>query len=60
MTVSGGGIKLEKEETIPVLGKKSKVGVFQVDREKLGPATLWVDKQGTIVRGEQNISSTNS
>jgi hypothetical protein len=53
--VSGGVLKLEKEETIRVMGKKSKVSVFQVEREKLGPAKLWVDKQGTIVRGEQNM-----
>jgi len=48
-------LKLDKEETIRVMGKKSKVSVFQVEREKLGPAKLWVDKQGTIVRGEQNM-----
>ena len=53
--LSGGVLKLEKEETISVLGKKAKVAVFQIERDKLGPATLWVDKQGTIVRGVQNM-----
>lgn len=66
VTVNGGELKLEKEETITVLGKKKKVSVYAVEREKLGAATLWVDEQGTIVRAEQNffvyelVSRTNS
>jgi len=55
VTVNGGEIKLDSEATIPVMGKKSKVSVFKLEREKVGPATLWVDKQGVIVRGEQNM-----
>ena len=54
-SVSNGEIKLDGETTITVLGKKTKVSVFKLERERLGPATLWVDKQGTIVRGEQNL-----
>lgn len=53
--LNAGELKLEKEETIPVLGKKTKVSVFNFDREKIGAATLWVDKDGVIVRGEQNF-----
>jgi hypothetical protein len=53
-TVNGGELKFEKEETIPVMGKKTKVSVFSVEREKHGAAKLWVDSKGTIVRGEQN------
>jgi hypothetical protein len=41
--------------TIPVLKKNTKVSVYRLEREKVGPATLWVDKDGTIVRGEQNL-----
>jgi hypothetical protein len=55
VTVSSGEMKLDGETTIPVLGKKTRVSVFKLERERLGPATLWVDKNGTIVRGEQNL-----
>jgi hypothetical protein len=54
-TVNGGELKLEKEETIAVMGKKTKVSVFNVEREKYGAAKVWVDSKGTIVRGEQNF-----
>jgi hypothetical protein len=54
-SVSSGELKLEGEATITVMGKKTKASVFKMEREKLGPATVWVDKQGTIVRGEQNL-----
>ena len=54
VTISAGELKLEKEDTITVMGKKKKVSVYTIEREKLGAATLWVDEQGTIVRGEQN------
>jgi hypothetical protein len=53
--VHSGDIKMDPETTIPVLKKKTKVSVYQIDREKLGPATLWVDSKGVIVRGEQNL-----
>jgi hypothetical protein len=53
--VHSGEIKMEQETTIPVLKKKTKVSVYQIEREKLGPATLWVDSKGVIVRGEQNL-----
>lgn len=55
VTVSGGELALEKEESMAVLGKKTRVNKFTLEREKLGPATVWVDGQGTIVRGEQNF-----
>jgi hypothetical protein len=54
--VNEGEIFLSGEETIDVLGKKTKVSVFKLEREKFGPATLWVDAKGMIVRGEQNLS----
>jgi hypothetical protein len=53
--VHSGEIKMDPGTTISVLKKKTKVSVYRIDREKLGPATLWVDKEGTIVRGEQNL-----
>lgn len=53
--VHSGDIKMEPETTIPVLKKKTKVSVFQIERERLGAATLWVDSKGVIVRGEQNL-----
>jgi hypothetical protein len=55
VSVNSGELKLDGETTLTVLGKKTKVSVFKLERERLGPATLWVDKQGTIVRGEQNL-----
>ena len=54
--VSEGEIYLTGEDTIDVLGKKTKVSVFKLERATYGPATLWVDAQGMIVRGEQNLS----
>jgi hypothetical protein len=54
--VHSGEMKMDREPaTITVMKKKTKVSVFRLEREKLGPAMLWVDKQGTIVRGEQNL-----
>jgi hypothetical protein len=44
------------EDTLAVLGEKTPVAVFKVERERLGPATLFVDAHGTIVRCEQNMS----
>jgi hypothetical protein len=54
VNINGGEIKWAKEETIPVLGKKTRVDVFMLERDKIGPATVWVDARGDIVRGEQN------
>jgi hypothetical protein len=53
--VHSGDIKMDPDTTIPVLKKKTKVSVFQIERERFGPATLWVDPKGVIVRGEQNL-----
>jgi hypothetical protein len=53
--VHSGDIKMDPETTIPVLKKKTKVSVYQIDREKIGAATVWVDSKGIIVRGEQNM-----
>jgi hypothetical protein len=54
--LEAGEMYLAGEDTIEVLGKKTPVTVFKVERERLGPATLHVDAQGTIVRCEQNLS----
>jgi len=53
--VESGEIYVAGEESLTVLGKKAKVAVFKVERERTGPATLYVDEQGTIVRCEQNM-----
>ncbi|HEX6791179.1 MAG TPA: hypothetical protein VF247_07715 [Candidatus Krumholzibacteria bacterium] len=53
--VNNGEIQMEKEETIRVMGKNVKASLFDLEREKLGPAKLWVDKDGVIVRGEMNF-----
>ena len=54
--IGAGEIYLSGQETIDVLGKKTIASVFKLERENFGPATLWVDAQGMIVRGEQNLS----
>lgn len=53
--VHSGDIKMDPEATIAVLKKKTKVSVFQVERERMGAATVWVDPKGVIVRGEMNL-----
>jgi hypothetical protein len=53
--VRSGDIKMDPQTTISVLNKKTKVSVYQIDRERIGPATVWVDSKGVIVRGEQNM-----
>lgn len=53
--VHSGDIKMDPATTISVLKKKTKVSVFQIERERMGAATLWVDAKGVIVRGEQNL-----
>ncbi len=55
--VESGEIYVDGQETIPVLGKKTAVTVFKAERERLGPATLWVDGQRRIVRCEQNLTT---
>jgi hypothetical protein len=55
--VESGEIYVDGKETIPVLGKKTPVTVFKAERERLGPATLWVDSQRRIVRCEQNLTT---
>jgi hypothetical protein len=57
MKLDTGEIYLAGDETLTVLGKKTPVEVFKVEREKLGPATLYVDAAGTIVRCDQTMST---
>jgi hypothetical protein len=54
--LDAGELYLARDDTLEVLGQQTPVAVFQVEREKLGPATLYVDGEGTIVRCEQNLS----
>jgi hypothetical protein len=54
-TVQAGEIYIEGEQTIDVLGKKTKVTVYKAERERLGPATLYVDARKRIVKAEQNM-----
>lgn len=53
-SVESGELVLGNDETIDVLGKKTPVSVLKVERERLGPATLYVDASRRIVRCEQN------
>ncbi|HKW14894.1 MAG TPA: hypothetical protein VJS69_10455 [Candidatus Krumholzibacteria bacterium] len=53
--VHSGDIKMDPETTISVLNKKVKVSAYEIDRERIGPARVWVDAKGVIVRGEQNL-----
>ncbi|HET6349706.1 MAG TPA: hypothetical protein VFH88_11550 [Candidatus Krumholzibacteria bacterium] len=53
--VHSGQISLGDPETISVMKKKTRTSVFKLERDRLGPATLWVDSQGTIVRAQQNM-----
>jgi hypothetical protein len=54
--VESGEIYLAGEQSIDVLGKKTPVSVLKAERERLGPAQLFVDSQGRIVRCEQNVT----
>lgn len=57
-TVLGSGeIRMTGEETLVVLGKKTKVAVFNAEREKLGASTIYVDAKGRIVKCEQNMTT---
>jgi hypothetical protein len=55
--VDAGEIRLVREESLKVLGKKTTVSVFLAERETLGEATLYVNAQGLIVKCEQNLST---
>lgn len=55
-SVESGEIFLSGEETIVVLGKKTPVSVFKAERERLGPAVLYVDADRRLVRCEQNVT----
>ncbi len=53
--IDTGEMYVAGETTIPVLGKKTKVTVYKAERERLGPATLYVDAKKRIVKVEQNL-----
>ena len=53
-SVESGELVVSQGEPIDVLGKKTPVSVLKVERERLGPATLYVDASRRIVRCEQN------
>jgi len=50
-----GEMYITGEETIPVMGKKTRVTVYKAERERLGAATLYVDAKKRIVKLEQNM-----
>jgi hypothetical protein len=54
-SIQKGEIYSEGEQTIDVLGKKTKVTVYKAERERLGPAVLYVDARKRIVKAEQNM-----
>jgi hypothetical protein len=54
--LESGEIYLTGEETIDVLGKKTTVSVLKAERDRLGPAKVYVDAARRIVRCEQNMS----
>lgn len=53
--VESGEIYVADPETIVVLGKKTPVTVYKAERERLGPAIIYVDKKKRIVKVEQNM-----
>jgi hypothetical protein len=55
--VGSGEIRLVREETLKVLGKKTKVAVFSAEREGMDEAALYVNAKGLIVKCEQNMST---
>jgi hypothetical protein len=55
--VEAGELYVAGEETLTVLGKKTRVTVFKAERERLGPATLYVDVKKRIVKAEQNLAT---
>jgi len=54
--VESGEIYVAGEQTMDVLGKKTPVVVLKAERERVGPATLFVDAGRRIVRCEQNVT----
>jgi hypothetical protein len=55
--LDGGEIRVAGSDTVMVLGKETPVTVYKAERERLGPATLWVDAGKRIVRCEQNATT---
>jgi hypothetical protein len=53
--VDTGELYVAGQESIEVLGKKTRVTVYKAERERLGAATLYVDAKKRIVRAEQNM-----
>ncbi|HXV14132.1 MAG TPA: hypothetical protein VEC56_07990, partial [Candidatus Krumholzibacteria bacterium] len=53
--LDAGELYVAGQETIAVLGKKTRVTVYKAERERLGEATLYVDAKKRIVRAEQNM-----
>lgn len=53
--LESGELYASGEETIDVLGKKARVTVYKAERERLGPAILYVDGKKRIVQAEQNL-----
>lgn len=53
--LAAGEIYIAGEETIVVLGKKTKATVYKAERERLGAATIYVDAKKRIVKLEQNM-----
>jgi hypothetical protein len=53
--VESGEIYVAEPQTIEVLGKKTPVTVYKAERERLGPAVIYVDKKKRIVKIEQNL-----
>jgi hypothetical protein len=53
--VESGEIYVAEPATIVVLGKKTAVTVYKAERERLGPATIYVDAKKRIVKVEQNM-----
>jgi hypothetical protein len=54
--IESGEIYVAGEQTIDILGKKTPVSVLKAERERVGPAQLYVDSQKRIVRCEQNVT----
>jgi len=54
--VESGEIYVAGKQTIKVLGKETPVTVLKAERERMGPAQLYVDSQRRIVRCEQNVT----
>jgi hypothetical protein len=54
-TVASGELYVDGADTLTVMGKKTPVTVFKADRDKIGPATLYVDANNRIVKCEQNM-----